>query len=94
MFHFGTKTGFDFCGFQIVGIKRLSGTGAFGNEPGDALSVLMLIPRLNAKVPGIAEDLLLFTMQQFVGGHDVMNVRSGGIKTMNQPQYVIDTNGR
>ena len=92
MLHFGTNTGFDFLGFQLVGIQLLPGARSFGNEPGDVFAVLMLIPLLNAKVPGIAENSLLLTMQQLVSGHDVVNVGSGGIDAMNQSQRVIDTN--
>ena len=78
-------------GFQFFGIQLLPGTRSFGNESGDVFAVLMLIPLLNAKVPGIAENSLLFTMQQLVGGHDVVNVGSGTINAMNQAQRVIDT---
>lgn len=66
-----TDTGFDFLGFQLVSIQLLAGARSFGNEPGDVPAVLMLIPLLNAKVTGVAEDSLLFTVQQFVGGYDV-----------------------
>ena len=92
MLDLGTNTGFDFLGFQLVGIQLLPGARPFGNEPGDVFAVLMLIPLLNAKVTSIAEDSLLFTMQQLVGGHYVMNVGSGGIDAMNQAQSVVDTN--
>ena len=92
MLHFGTNTGFDFLGFQLVSIQLLPGARSFGNEPGDVFAVLMLIPLLNAKVTGIAEDSLFFTVQQLVGGYDVMNVGSGGINAMNQAQSVVDTN--
>src|SRR5690606_4599139 len=54
--------------------------------------VLMLIALLNAKVTGVAEDSLLFTVQQIAGGHNVMNVGSGGINAMDQAQRIIDTN--
>ena len=47
MFHFGTNTGFDFFGFQFVGIQRLPGTGPFGNEPGDVFAVLVIPPENN-----------------------------------------------
>jgi len=60
MFHFGTNTGFDFLGFQLVDIQLLSSGRPFGNEPGDVLAVLMLIPLLNVKVTGVAEDSLPF----------------------------------
>src|SRR5690554_2848195 len=92
MLHFGTNTGFDFLGFQLVGNQLLPGARSFGNEPGDVFAVLMFIPLLNAKVTGVAEDSLLFSMQQLVSGHDVVNVGSGGINAMNQAQNVVDTN--
>src|SRR5690554_3750793 len=92
MLHFGTNTGFDFLGFQLVSIQLLPGARPFGNEPGDVFTVLMLIPLLNAKVPGIAEDPLLFTVQQLVGGHDAVHVGSGGIDAMNQAKRIVDTN--
>ena len=79
MLHFVTNNGFDFFGFQFVCIQPLPGASA---RP--AIE--------NAKVPGIAEDSLLFTVQQLVGGHDLVNIGSGGINTMNQAQCVIDTN--
>jgi len=92
MLDLGTNTGFDLLCFQFVGIQRLPGARPFGNEPGDVFAVLMLIPLLNAKVTGVAEDSLLFTMQQLVGGHDVVNIGSGGINAMNQTERVVDTN--
>jgi len=90
MLHFGTNTGFDFLGFQFVGIQLLPGAGAPGDESGHILTVLMFVPLLNAKVTGVTKDSLLFTMQQFTGGHDVVNVGSGGIDTVNQAQRVVD----
>jgi len=92
MLHFGANTGFDFFGFQFVCIQLLPGTRPFGNEPEHVLAVFMLVPLLDTKVSGIAEDSLLFTVQQLVGGYDVMNVGSGGINAMNQAQSVVDTN--
>ena len=90
MLHFGTNTGFDFFGFQFVGIQLLPGARSFGDEPGDIPAVLVLIPLLKAKVTGIAEDSLIFTVQQAASGHDVVNVGSGGIDAMNQAQRVVD----
>lgn len=92
MLDLGTNTGFDLFSFQFVGIQRLPGARPFGNEPGDVLAVLMPIPLLNAKVPGITKDPLLFTMQQLVGGHDVVNVGSSGINAVNQSKRIVDTN--
>ena len=92
MLDLGTNAGFDFLGFELVGIKLLPGTRPFSNEPGDVLAMLMLIPLLNAKVTGVAEDSLLFTVQQLVGGHNVVNVGSGGIDAANQAQRVVETN--
>ena len=46
MLHFGTNTGFDFFGFQFVGIQLLPGAWPFGNEPGDVLAVLMKTTKL------------------------------------------------
>ena len=51
MLDLGTNARFDLLSFQFVRIQLLSGTRPFGNEPGDVLAVLMLIPLLNAKVP-------------------------------------------
>lgn len=70
--HFGTDTGFDFLGFQLICIELLLGARPFGNEPGDVVAVLILTPLLNAKVTGIAQDPLLFTVQQLISGHDVV----------------------
>lgn len=68
LLHFDTHTGFDFLGFQLVSIQPLPTARPFGNEPRDVLAVLLLIPLLNAKITRIAEDSLLFTMQQFSEG--------------------------
>lgn len=85
---------FDFLGFELVSIQRLSGARPFalGNELGNVLAVLMLTPPLNTKVPGIAEDPLLFSVQKFTGGHNVANVGNGGIGAMNQAQRIVGTN--
>ena len=92
MLHFGTYAGFDFFGFQLVGIQFLPGSRPFGNEPRDVFAILMLIPLLNAKVPRIAEDSLLVTVQQVTSGHDVMNIGRRGVDAMDQPEGIINTN--
>ena len=92
MLDLGTNTGFDFLGFQLIGIQLLPGARPFGNEPGDVFAVLMLIPLLNTKVTGITKDSLFFAMQQLVGGHDVMNVGRSRIEAMNQAKRIVDTN--
>lgn len=75
MLDLGANTGFDFLGFQLVGIQLLPGTWPFGNEPGDVLAVLILIPLLNAKVTGVPEDSLLFTVQKLIGGHGYVRIK-------------------
>jgi len=79
MLHLGTNTGFDFFGFQLVGIQFLPSPRPFGDEPRDVFAILMLIPLLNAKITGITEHALLFTVQQLTGGNDVMNVGRRGV---------------
>jgi len=90
MLDLGTNTGFDFLGFQLIGIQLLPGARPFGNEPGDVLAVLMLIPLLNAKVTGVAENSLLFSVQQLTGGHDVVNIGRRGVDAVNQSEGVIN----
>ena len=46
MLNLGTNTGFDFLGFQLIGIQLLPGAWPFGNEPGDVLAVLMKTTKL------------------------------------------------
>lgn len=81
-----------FFSFQFIGIQLPRGARSFGNEPRDVFAVFMFSPLLNAKVFGIAENSLLFTVQQFVGGHDGVDVGSGGIDAVYQAQLVINTN--
>src|SRR5690606_35887364 len=63
---------------------------ARSDVPRYVLAVLMFRPLLNTEVAGIAENPLLFTMQQLVRGHNVVHVGSGGINTVDQAQRVID----
>lgn len=90
MLHFGTYTGFDFFGFQLVGIQFLPSPRSFGNEPRDVFAILMLIPLLDPKITGIAEHSLLVPVQQVSRGHDVMNVGRRGVDAMDQPESVIN----
>jgi len=58
--------------------------------------MLMLSPFLNAQVIGIPEHPSLFTVQQFIGGYDVVGVGVGvggrSVDAVNQPECVVDTN--
>lgn len=77
MLHLGTNTGFDFLGFQLVGIQFLPGARPFGNELGDVFAILMLIPLLNPKITGITEHALLATVQQVTGAQGIsFSIRS------------------
>ena len=51
----------------------------------------MLSPFLDAQVTGIAEHLLLITVQQFIGGYDVVDVGGRSVDAVNQPECVVDT---
>lgn len=52
----------------------------------------MSIPLLNAKVAGMGEDPLLLSVQQLVGGHNVVNVGGSGIEAGYHKERVVDTN--
>src|SRR5690606_16925727 len=90
MLDLGTNAGFDFLGFKLFSIQRFSCPRARSDVPRYVLAVLMFRPLLNTEVAGIAENPLLFTMQQLVRGHNVVHVGSGGINTVDQAQRVID----
>jgi hypothetical protein len=75
MFHFGPDAGFDFLGLQLIRIQLLPGVRPFGNEPGNIFTMLMLSLFLDAQVTGIAEHPPLITVQQLVGGYDVVDGR-------------------
>jgi len=47
---------------------------------------------LYAEVAGITKDSTLFAVQQFAGGHNVMDIGSGGVDAVDQAQRVVDTN--
>jgi len=84
--------GFDVFGLQLIRIQLLASARAPGNEPGEVLAVFVLRPLLNAEIAGITEYSTLFSVQQFAGWHDVVNVSSGGIDAVNEAQSVIDAN--
>ena len=91
MFHFGPDAGFNLLGLQLIRIQLLASARALGNEPGHIFTMLMLSPFLDAQVTGIAEHLLLITVQQFIGGYDVVDVGGRSVDAVNQPECVVDT---
>ena len=54
--------------------------------------MFVLVTLLYAEVAGITKDSTLFAVQQFAGGHEVMNIGSGGVDTVDKAQCVVDTN--
>src|SRR5690554_1080600 len=72
MLDLGTNAGFDFLGFKLFSIQRFSCPRARSDVPRYVLAVLMFRPLLNTEVAGIAENPLLFTMQQLVLGFSGM----------------------
>jgi hypothetical protein len=53
--------------------------------------MLMLNPFLDAQVTGITEHPPLSTVQQFIGGYDVVDVGGCSVDAVNQPECVVDT---
>src|SRR5690554_5268642 len=49
----------------------------------------MLIPLLNAKITGITEHAQLVTVKKVAGGHDVVDIGSGGIDAVDQAERIV-----
>ena len=54
--------------------------------------MLVLASLLYAEVAGITKDSALFTVQQFAGRHNVMDIGSSGVDAMDKAQCVVDAN--
>ena len=91
MFHFGPDAGFNLLGLQLIRIQLLASARAFGNEPGHIFTMLMLSPFLCAQVTGITEHPPLITVQQLVGGFDVVDVGGRDVDAVNLPKCIVDT---
>ena len=92
VFHFSPDVGFNLLGLQLIRIQLLASARTFGNEPGHIFTMLMLRPFFVYPGNRHRRTLPLFTVQQLVGGYDVVDVGGRGVDAVNQPECVVDTN--
>jgi len=93
MLHFGPDTGFDFLCFQFICCQLLSSAMAPGNEPRLYDTYAQAASGCSDnRHPRALHPPLITTVQQFIGGYDVVNVSGRGVDAVNRPKRVVDTN--